>query len=272
MDDKLLNDYIKHMKLYRKDEKTIEAYVVDITQFFNYIKKDINEIKNDDIEKYKDYMIQERKLKISSVNRKLIALSTFFKYHQVPILIIQEKVQQQQFLNNLLTSEDIEKMLHQAKAKNDYRAYALIFTLKSTGLRVSELLQLTVDDVNEKTIVICGKGKKYRKAMISDKLREVWKEYLPHRIKKGQALFTGKRGAITRNTVLTTMKKYGKLAGIDEKKCFSHNTRHQVAKLLCDKNVPIETVADILGHASVETSRIYTRHTEQELLDIINTL
>jgi integrase/recombinase XerD len=135
---------------------------------------------------------------------------------------------------------------------------------------VSEILQLTIHDVESKNIVIVGKGNKRREVFIPDVLRDIWKEYLTHRNKKSSKLFTGQRGAINRHTVHKIIKRYAKFTNIDLSKAHAHVLRHMYGKNLADREVSIDTIADLLGHSNINITRIYTRKTKQELLDIVN--
>lgn len=270
--ESLLNEFEFYLKQIRKSKKTIDAYILDINQFLNYIDNPISKITNMEIENYKEYMINKKNYSITTVNRKLVAINLFFKFNQIPIVIIKEKLQNQNFLNNVLTYDDIENIIKQAKKKNDYRFIAAITTLKLTGLRISELLQLKVSDINKDTITILGKGSKRRNVFIPIKVRAAWQEYIPYRINKSDFLFTGERGAITRSTFHKHIRKYGELAKIPKEKLHLHNNRHYYCKSLADKGISIDTIADLVGHSDINITKLYTRKSKQELLDIANTL
>lgn len=272
--DKKVEEFKLYLIRNRKSSKTIRNYIYDIIQFLDIIKKDIYELKNEDIELYKNYMLNNLKLELTSINRKLVAINQYLKYHQIPILVIQIKVHQQNFLNDVLTADEIDKMIFYARNRNDYRFIAIITTLRLTGMRISECLQLKITDIDSETVTILGKGNKRRNVFISDKVRQAWKDYLHYRIDKGgwKPLFTGQRGGITRSTVHKAMQEYGKMANIKVEKCHPHATRHYFCKTLSERGVALEDIADVAGHNSLETTRIYTRKTKKELLNIVNEL
>ena len=269
------NEQVKNFIIYlsenRKSQGTIEIYSRDVKQFLKYFKdKELYDMTNKDIEDYKNYLLDIKKLNVKTVNRKLVAINQYCTYCQVAVVVRQEKVQTQNFLDDIPSSSDLDRILKATKKKNDVRAEALISTLAMTGMRISECLQLTIYDLDKDTINIIGKGQKRRDVFISNKLRKIWTRYMQVRKNNSIKLFTGKKGAITRFTAYKILKYYTGQARVKLKKAKLHNLRHYYAKKLANNNIPIEDLAEILGHASLETSRIYLRKTKQELLDIIN--
>lgn len=259
----------------RKSRKTIDSYIRDITQFSDYInnkKKKLIKISNSDIDEYKNYLIYDRGLKIKTINRKLVSINQFLKFNNISVDIRQEKVQMQNFLDDILSNEDVQALVKATYKNDDVRARTIIYTLYYTGMRVSEMLQLTIYDTKKQSISILGKGSKHREVFIPNKLKDIWETYMSVRIRKGTALFTGKRGPINRKTVDSLIKEYAALAGVSKSKAHAHNFRHLYCKNLADKGIDISTIADIAGHQNINTTRIYTRKTKEELLDIIDNM
>lgn len=269
-----MEGFIQYLKDNRKSEGTIEVYVRGVYQFIKYLKdfknKNIYSVIYDDIEDYKDYLLNVRKLKIKTVNLKLVAINQYCKYYQITVIVKQERVQTQNFLDDIPSPSDMNRILKVIRRKQDYRAEALVCTLMMTGMRISEALQLTIYDVDKDTINIIGKGEKRRDVFISSKLRNIWKKYIRVRNNNSNMLFTGKKGAITRFTAFRILKYYAGQARVKLKKAKLHNLRHYYAKKLSENGVSIDSLAEILGHSSLETSRIYLRKTKKELLDIVN--
>lgn len=272
---KELKYYENYLKENFKSEKTIQAYIKDIEQFYNYFKdKPIEDIDYQDIEMYKDYMLNTQKFDPKSVNRKLVAINQYLTYLQIAVTIRQVKIHTQNFLEDIYSQEDLNKILDTLEKSNDLRAKALIMTLQLTGMRISECLQITIFDIEKDTIMIIGKGNKRRNVFVPNKLRNVWKEYMKVRkqTRRTNKLFTGERGAITRHTAYMIVREYTIKAGVDEKKGFPHNLRHNYVKSLINKNVSIDTVADLVGHTDINVTRKYSMKTKKELLDIIEDL
>lgn len=256
----------------RKDNKTIKNYLRDVDLFLQYINnKPLSDIDYFDIENYKSFLLQEG-YKVTSINRKMVAINRFITYCGYKVEVRQEKVHMQNFLDNTLSINDVQAMVSKSEETDDYRAKALILTLYYTGMRISECLSITIHDINRDYITILGKGKKYRNVLVPQKLKSIWNEYMQYRINKSNKLFTGQKGAITRQCADLIIKKYAKLAGVDVKKAHMHNLRHVFCKNLAENNVSIDIIAELAGHNSLDTSRIYTRKTKQELLDIIEKL
>ncbi|MCY6960007.1 tyrosine-type recombinase/integrase [Clostridium brassicae] len=256
----------------RKDNKTIKSYIRDVELFLQYIdNKPLSDIDYFDIEDYKTFLLQQG-YKVTSINRKMVAINRFITYCGYKVEVRQEKVHMQNFLDNTLTTDEVQAMVDKAEELKDYRAKALILTLYYTGMRISECLSITVNNISKDYITILGKGKKFRNVLVPKKLKSVWNEYMDYRVDKSNKLFTGQKGAITRQCADLIIKKYARLAGVDVKKAHMHNLRHVFCKNLADNNVSIDVIAELAGHNSLDTSRIYTRKTKQELLNIIENL
>lgn len=258
-----------------KSEKTISAYLKDIHQFINYCKENnIYELHNDTLKAYKEYLLYKRFLSPTSVNRKLVAIHQYFMFCEIPVTTTKVKVQSQNFLENVISKDEIDRLIEVAKNNKDYRAVAIIKTLELTGVRVSELTQFTIKDIHSDTAQIVGKGNKIRSVFIPKSLRKVWMDYCKYSRKNTSLdyLFVGKRGRLTRSGIDRIIKKYGALANVKFEKNHCHSYRHQYAKRLADSNVSIEVIADLCGHGSIETSRLYTRKSKEELLSIIEDL
>lgn len=268
-----LQEFELYLRRQNKSKLTIISYVSDIKIFLLYLKEnkiDINNINLNNLYEYKDYISNSNK-KVTTINRYIVSINKYLEFLHIDLQLPQEKVQMQNFLDDIFSIEEYQQMLDTADKNNDYRAKALFSTLYLTGMRISEALSLTVHDVNKKHIVVKGKGSKYREIFVSDKLRNIWKEYLKYRIKKSDKLFTGREGGITKVTAHNIVKKYAKLVNIDFEKAHCHNFRHLCGKELSTR-VPIDTVADVLGHENVNITRIYTRKTKQEILEIMDNM
>lgn len=266
-----LSEFILNRVKEGKRLKTIESYIIDLRQLIKYIElkeKEIDQLEDGDIERYKNYLLRHDGLKAKSINRKLASINQFLKYNGSQVKFKKIKEQRDNFLNDVLTKEEIEKLLN--SCKDNLRNKTIMFTLYKTGLRVSELLRLTTSDVNKKSIDIEGKGGKYRRIPIPKIVKELWHEYLKVRIHDdSNKLFIGTQGPLKRNSINSIIKKHAEIAKVKKEKAHPHNFRHAFCKALVEKGVPIETIADLAGHSSLETTRIYTTKTEKELRDIL---
>ncbi|ERI91014.1 phage integrase, SAM-like domain protein [Clostridiales bacterium oral taxon 876 str. F0540] len=274
-------DYLDYFYNYLKKRdlslNTIVSYKSDAEQFLDFINKPALSMDKNDIVNFKNYL-EENELNVSSINRKLISIKNFLDFlneeynASLTINIKQIKMQHQQYLDDLIFKEDFDKLINCAREYKDNRAEAIFQTLYLTGMRVSELLQLEVTDVGKNYLSIKGKGNKYRTVFIPPKLVEVLNEYIKQRIAKGDKLFTGQRGPINRQTVHNIIKKYAKIAGLNINAAHAHNFRHLYCLSLVEKGLSIDVVADLAGHSNINTTRIYTRKTKEQLMMAINEL
>lgn len=267
-------DYLKRREL---SANTISSYKSDVAQFLHFINKPVNNINKQDIVNFNKFL-EENEINVSSINRKLISVKNFLDYLNeeidagFTINIKQKKRQSQQYLDDILLKEDFESLVVCAREHKDKRAEALFYTLYLTGMRVSEVLQLQTDDADKSYITIKGKGSKYRTVFVPPRLQTILKEYLEVRVKKGNKLFTGQRGEINRQTVHNTIKKYAALANVKPDAAHAHNFRHLYCLSLVEKGLSIDVVADLAGHSNINTTRIYTRKTKEQLMKAIDEL
>lgn len=274
-------DYIEDFELYLdendKSPITIESYLRDIKQFTEIIQKEIDQVTKKDL-RYYIRELKNMKMSVKSINRKLTSLNQYVRFmneeydSNITLQIKNQKIQSQDYLEEMLSRDEFEALISSTEREQDYRAKAIFYTLFYTGMRVSEMLQLEVADVEKEKIQIRGKGNKYRNIFIPEKLREVWKEYMEVRRSITQKLFTGTKGPLTRIGIHKIIKKYAKISGINDKIAHAHNFRHLFCISLLEKGFSIDIVADLAGHSNINTTRIYTRKTTSELVEVINQL
>ena len=254
-----------------RSENTIKAYFSDLA------KVPFVEITTENIANYTQAM-QEDGLAISTINRRLLSVSQYVKFlseeegQTLAVKIRPLKQQRQNFLDDVLTEKDLESLLRAADKHEDKRAAAIFATLAYTGMRVSEMLQLTVESVGRDTITINGKGSKRREVFMANKLQKVLREYMQDRKSEEQALFVGQRGPINRQTVDSIIKEYAGYTRLKMTKAHAHNFRHLFCKMALENGLDIATVADLAGHTDLNTTRIYTRKTKKELLEAIESI
>jgi len=279
------NDYtdyfVGNMRSENRSENTIKCYVGDLKQvgeIASLCNVNIEDIDDAFIEKIKlDFF--KRGLSVKTVNRKLISISRYLqtidRAEDIPvknnIKIVFAKFQHQEYLKDMMNLSDFNRIVRFAEAEKDHRAIAVLYTLFMTGMRVSEMLQLKVDDSKANIVSVKGKGTKYRHVFIPIKLKKYWAAYLRVRMDTDPAaFFTGPCGPMNRQTVHRMIKKYAGRARVKLKKAHAHNFRHLCALEMIRNGLSIDEVADILGHSDINITRIYTRKTEKQLLKAIN--
>lgn len=283
-------DFVQSFEDYLADEEksigTIKGYVSDVKDFLTFLKKDIKMVKRTDINSFKDHL-RQRKLSTLTINRKMVGIKQFIDFVNdryelgIAARVKQEKVQKQYSLKDeeLLTKEDYERLIKVVEDAGDIRTKALFNAMYFSGMRVSEALQLRVDHVQSGNKVvedIKGKGNKYRPIFISAKLLESLNHYLEVRKQPysstTKTLFVGERGALTRQTAHHLMKKYAKLAGIEETKAHCHNLRHLFGLKLADQGASIQDIAKYMGHTSIEVTKIYLEKPQSYYSGLIDQL
>ena len=200
----------------------------------------------------------------ASVNAALSSLNSFFHFMEWYELKVKNlKIQRQIFASTEkeLTKAEYERLLRAAKQKKNERLYLLMQTICSTGIRVSEVRHVTVEAVARGVAEINCKGKR-RRVFLPGRLCQMLRQYIKTQKIKSGAVFVTKNGnPLDRSNIWDDMKKLCKAANVSEKKVFPHNLRHLFARTYYSLQKDVVRLADILGHSSVNTTRIYTMET-----------
>ena len=191
----------------------------------------------------------------------LAALNCFFKeVGWLDCVVKVVKIQRRAFRSQEreLTRAEYLRLLKAAQQRKDMRLYYLMQTLCATGLRVSELRFITVEAVEQGSAVVSLKGKT-RQILLPTALCRELKRYIRQQNISGGSVFVTRSGApMDRSNILHAMKSLCEAAGVDRKKVFPHNLRHLFACLYYKASKDISHLADLLGHSSIDTTRIYT--------------
>lgn len=251
---KKIEDFRSYLVQEEKSAITIAKYLHDVNDFFIYAKNE--NISKDVVLNYKQSMIE--KYAVRSVNSKLASLNSLFLYLgwndcKVKNLKIQQEIYSSE--ERELTKAEYLRLLE--ATKNNLRLRLIIETICGTGIRVSELQFFTVEGVKKGTVTVRCKNKT-RNILVPSKLRKLLLGYArAKKINKG-ILFRTKSGKpLDRSNIWFEMKKLCKLANVDSKKVFPHNLRKLFARTFYGLEKDIAKLADILGHSSIDTTRIY---------------
>ena len=262
-----MNDKIKlferHLKEDEKAENTINKYLRDIKEFYEW-NGNSNDVTKDDLLDYKEYL-KKSKLKVSSINSKISSLNAYFTYIENESLKLKVLKCQKSLFGSKekeLTKYEFNK-LYEA-AKNNNRLKYLIETIAKTGARVSEVKFITVESIEIGKAIVDNKGK-IRTILIPRKLCKKLKDYCKKQsINTGPIFLTKSMEPIDRKQIWQMMKDLADKAGVPKAKVFPHNLRHLFAREFYKQTHDIVKLASILGHSSIETTRIYTKETEDE--------
>lgn len=258
---KITSQVILNFKHYLQDEEkssaTVTKYVHDLTVFADWLGGE--KLCKEKVLEYKQTLTL--KLAPSSVNSVLSSLNTFFNYKGLFALRVKRlKIQKQIFARKEkeLTKSEYERLLKAAKRQGNRKLFLLMQTICSTGIRVSELQFITVDAIRHGRADISLKGKS-RVILIPDELcRTLIKYAAGQKIISGSVFVTKNGNPINRSNIWKMMKSLCEHAGVAKGKVFPHNLRHLFARTYYSLQKDIARLADILGHSSIETTRIYT--------------
>ncbi len=258
--DMLIQKFRKYLIDEEKSVLTLEKYIRDITVFMEWCSG--AEIDKAIVLKYKQGLIEN--YAPASVNSVLSSLNSFFAYnewHELKVKML--KIQKQIFAERSkeLTKTEYEKLLVAAKQKKNERLYYLMQTICSSGIRVSELSAITVEAVRNRKATINCKGKMRVVILPKDLCRMLLWYTNEEKITSGPVFVTKTGKPLDRSSIWKMMKSLCKSAGVDKEKVFPHNLRHLFARTYYNIQKDIVRLADILGHSSVNTTRIYTMET-----------
>ena len=243
-----------------KSENTIEKYLRDVRFFAENVGN--KKLHKSDVLEYKHTLCQRYAPR--SVNSVISSLNAFFMFAEWYELKIKTlKIQKQIFADKKreLEKSEYEKLLTAAKDKKNERLYYLMLTIASTGLRVSEIRYVTVDAVKNGEAVINCKGK-IRQVFLPKKLCVMLQSYVKSPGIKSGSVFVSKNGnPLNRCNIWKMLKLLCESANVDKSKVFPHNFRHLFARTFYSLQKDIVRLADILGHSSINTTRIYTMET-----------
>jgi site-specific recombinase XerD len=292
----LINKFLEHVEIGKQQaEKTIQNYHHYLGRFLKWHgDKPTTSISMDTIHKYRLYLNrymdeQGRTLGPKTQNYHLIALRAFLKYlskNDIPSLA-PEKVELGKTPKRsveFLTREELERLLEGVDLgkSSGYRDRAIIETLFSTGLRVSELRNLNCDqvDLKRQEFMVRGKGSKPRIVFLSDRCVEWLDRYLKTRTDNWKPLFINARRPTAADdldldekrrlstvSIQNIVRRAARNAGII-KKVTPHTIRHSFATNLLFRGADLRSVQDMLGHASITTTQIYTHLTNKKLREV----
>jgi integrase/recombinase XerC len=279
---KIFERYIQYLEAERNASPyTVRNYQNDLADFFKFLtKKELTRLDEVDRHVLRDYLSElvERGIAKASIARKLSAIRSFFRYLVREEIIAKNPIEQvsspklDRRLPSFLTKEEMEKLLNAPDLSTPLgqRDRALLELLYASGLRVSELVGLTLEQVELESneIRVWGKGSKERVVLMGVPAAEALKDYIKEgraelrREKKTKALFLDRYGQkLTERSVQRLLNQYAKKAGIG-KRVHPHMLRHTFATHLLDGGADLRVVQELLGHARLTSTQIYTHVTK----------
>jgi len=247
-------------------KNTIAAYNYAVRDYYARFPK----LEKRNLLAYKSFLIDSFRPK--TVNLRIQALNKYLDYKQLSDLRIKSvKVQNRSYLENVISNADYVFFKNKLRKENNLEWYFVVRYLAATGARVSELVQIKIEHVNVGYFDIYTKGGKIRRLYIPKKLRIETEEWLVKLQRIDGYLFLNRFGErITTRGVAQQLKSYAEKYGMNTKVIYPHSFRHRFAKNFLEKFNDISLLADLMGHESIETTRIYLRRTSTEQQAIVD--
>lgn len=259
--EKSLSDFQKHLIQEEKSSITIEKYMHDVKDFYIFVNNRV--LTKDVVIEYKTQLTE--KYAVRSVNSKLASINSLLMFlGRQDCKVKSLKLQRETYSleEKELTKAEYLRLLQ--AAKNNPRLHLIIETICGTGIRVSELKYFTVEGVQNGTVNVNCKGK-IRSILVPSKLRKLLLRYAKlNKINEGIIFRTRSGKPVNRSNIWSEMKKLCKSANVNPQKVFPHNLRKLFARTFYGIEKDIAKLADILGHSSIDTTRIYIMTTGTE--------
>jgi site-specific recombinase XerD len=247
-------------------KSTIRSYVWTINHFIIQYEK----IDKENLLAYKGWLIEH--FKPQTVNLRLQAMNKFLEFTDKERLKLKfVKVQQKNFLENVVSNADYKFLKNKLKTDGHAEWYFVVWFLAATGARISELLQIKAEHVETGYLDMYTKGGKVRRLYIPKNLREEANQWLAEKNLVSGYIFRNRFGErITARGISQQLKYFAEKYGLNTKVIYPHSFRHRFAKNFLDKFNDIALLADLMGHESIETTRIYLRRTASEQQIIVD--
>ena len=258
-----INAFERYLQSEERSKATIEKYIRDVHAFATFAGE--AEIEKDLVLKYKNELKQS--YAVTSANSMLAALNAFFRFCGWHALCVRQfRIQREAYCTEQkeLTKKDYARLLSAANAKGKARLNLIIQTICGTGIRVSELKYITVEAIERGEATVDCKGKVRRIFLVPELCRRLRRYAKERGIAEGSIFVSRSGKPINRSQIWREMKELCEDAGVPPSKVFPHNLRHLFARTFYGIEKDIAKLADILGHASINTTRIYITTTSTE--------
>ncbi|MBO5924783.1 MAG: tyrosine-type recombinase/integrase [Clostridia bacterium] len=258
-----LRQFEDYLVCEERSNATIEKYLHDMRTFYEFVGN--REVVKSIVLDYKNALISSHA--VTSANSMIAAVNVFFRFcGWYDLFVKQYKIQKSAFCpeEKELSKADYIRLVQASRKNGNERLNLIIQTICGTGIRVSELQYITVEAVKKGEAFVNCKGKN-RRIFIVEELRKKLLRYIKERGIQSGAIFITKNGKpVSRHNIWRDMKALCKDAGVSPSKVFPHNLRHLFARTFYGIEKDIAKLADILGHTSINTTRIYIITTATE--------
>ncbi len=260
---KTFSEYLKRCNL---SDNTLNSYVWTVENYYSHFE----DVTKENLLAYKGYLMEC--YKPQTVNLRIQAMNKYLCYIGKEKLKLKTvKIQQKTFLENVISNADYNFLKNQLKKDKNMEWYFVVRYLGATGARVSELIQIKIEHIVLGYYDIYSKGGKVRRLYIPKALKDETLSWLKAQSRTSGYLFLNRFGErITTRGVSHQLKAYAEKYGINRNVVYPHSFRHRYAKNFLEKYNDISLLADLMGHESIETTRIYLRRTSSEQQAIVD--
>ena len=260
------DEFEKKLKQTNLSQNTIDSYMHTIKQFFGMYE----DVTKKNLLSYKGFLIENYKPK--TVNLRILAINKYVDMVNKSSLKLKLiKIQNKTFLENVISDADYRFFKNKLKRDGRMNWYFVVRFLAATGARVSELVQIKIEHVEKGYLDIYGKGGKVRRIYIPKALKNETLKWLEDVNLHSGYLFLNRFGTkLTTRGVAHQLKIFASEYGMNTKVIYPHSFRHRFAKNFLEKYNDLALLADLMGHESIETTRIYLRKTANEQQEIVD--
>ena len=261
-----LADFREYLLQHNMSDNTICVYVYAVRQFYRRHRQMIPA----NLQLYKVFLLEH--YKPQTVNLRIRAMNCYMEYlnyenSKIPMI----KVQQKMYLERIISQGDYEYLKRRLWEDEEYTYYFVVRFMAATGVRVSELVKFQAEDVQAGFKDIYSKGNKMRRIYIPSALRTAAAQWLQQEHRLKGALFLNRFEApLSASGIRNQLKIFAARYNIDSDVMYPHSFRHRFAKNFIEKCGDIALLSDLLGHESIETTRIYLRRSSSEQYRIVN--
>lgn len=261
--EKQFKQFLAHCNL---SKNTAKSYVSVVKHYFKMFT-DLNKFS---LLEFKEYCVES--FQPSTANSYINAINKYLEFRKLDKLKIKRvKIQQKNYLENVISNEDYNYLKTRLKKDGKTKWYFMVWFMGATGARIGELLQIKVEHVRAGYLDLYAKGGKIRRIYIPEKLRKEAGIWLESQNQTSGFIFLNRYGKqITGEGIAKRLKSYAEIYGIPLAVVHPHSFRHRFAKNFIEKYNDIALLADLMGHESIETTRIYLRMTASEQQKIVD--
>ena len=263
----LVKNFCKWMKRNNLSEQTIHSY----SRTIEFYQKKYKTMSKNSLLSYRQYLIDN--YSPTTVNQRIQAVNKYLEYsHKKSLALKSVRVQNKPFLENVISYDDYLYFTKRLKKDGHLKTYFIVRTIACTGARPSEVIKFRVDHVENAYMDVHSKGGKIRRIYIPARLQKELLEWLENEGITTGTIFKNEKGeTITTRGIAKLIKTHGEnYKSIPIECIYPYSFRHMYAKKFLKKEYNLVLLADLLGHTSLETTRIYTRMTSAEQYYIIN--